>query len=232
MSEGNGHRPDQEEARNGELLPAAPDREQRIRAGRIYIRHHFEGRKLAECWSEVHPESDASDKSKREMASKLLKWLRVTYPLDIESRLNAHGLDEDDMLEQHKRLRAATVPFRVGMERQYDDEGRCIRERYLIEERIDLRTRVDLLKLQAALHGYGSGATRRPLSDDGTSLAEARQLMDAPDPIPKTVEEALDKGQPMTLIEHPEDIPQEEWDRDWAEYSAEMKEKRRREGTE
>ena len=231
MNEKNGHRPDQEEARNGELLPAAPDREQRLRAAKIYMRHHHEGRKLADCWSEVHPESKASDKTKAEMASKMLKWLRVTYPLDIESRLNSHGLDEDDMLEEFKRLRAMTVPFRVGVERQYD-EGRCIRETYLIEERPDLRSRMDLLKLQAALHGHGSGATRKPLSDEGKSLADARQLMAEPDPIPRTVEEALAKGQPITIIEHPEDISQEEWERDWAKYSAEMKEKRRREGTE
>ena len=231
MSEGNGHRPDRDVARNGELPADAPDRERRNRAAMVFMRYHYEGKPLAKAWAEVHPGTAATDKSKAEMASTELRWLRRTYPLDISNRLDAHGLDEDDMLERMKALSGATRPLKVGSKKtfEYDDEGRVVRQReeILYKQVPDWWTRVAMVKLQAALHGHGAGASRRPLSDEGKSLEDVKRLMDPPEEIPKTVEEALNKGQPITLIEHPEAISPEQWDREWAAYQKERDRKRR-----
>ena len=216
---------------NGKLYQpdGAPHRERRLRALGLYVRHYLERKTLADCWFEVHPESKATSAvSAGNMASREIKWLIRTYPLDIDNKMEAHGLGEDDALERLRRLSARTMPLKVGVVRDMkeDANGRLVAvgERYVFEETEDSRTQLEALKLQLALLGHGSGATRRPLSQRGGNLNDVHTPMEE---LPKTIEEAKARGIPITLIEHAETLAPDEWQRQWDEYQEEIEEERR-----
>ena len=131
--------------------------------------------------------------------------------------MEAHGLGEDDMLEKLARQSEATTPLKVAEELDLDERGRVIRRRFVYEQVPELRARADALGKQMALLGHGSGATRRPLSEQGKSLAETEQRgQDVP--LPKTVEEAEKLGVPYTIVHHPPEISREEWERNMQAY--------------
>lgn len=169
---------------NIKLYPdGVPHRERRRRALGLYIRHYLERKPLADCWFEMHPNASAriTRKSAQDQAGREIRWLVRTYPLDIDNKMEAHGLGEDDALERLRSLSNATTRLKVGARRHFKEDARgaqvVVGEDYIFEDVDDSRTQVEALKLQLALLGHGSGATRRPLSQRGATLNDVHTPM-------------------------------------------------------
>ena len=204
------------------LTAGEPDAEKRIQAAGIYVRHFYERLPWADCYFQVFPGKDIKRESAKKNAMRLVAWLRNTYPLDIANQMEAHGLGTDDMLESLRDQKRATVRVKVGSRKQtvYDEAGRVVevRETFEFEDDVDWRARDAALGKQMAMHGHGAGASRKPLAEEKSTLEKERQLLEAPEDLPKTLEEALERGEPITIVEHVETASQEEWERDWDEY--------------
>ena len=210
------------------LNPGEPDAERREQAAGVYLRHFYERMPWADAYFQVFPHLDVKRHSAETMACRLVAWLRNTYPLDIANQMEAHGLGTDDMLEKLRRLGSATMRVKVGEQYEYDEKGNVISKRFVFENVADNRAQDAALSKQMAMHGHGAGASRRPLAESGRTLNDERQLLDEPKDMPRTIEEAIARGEPMTVIQHPPDLEPDEWQRQWAEYQA----KRQREATE
>lgn len=204
---------------NGQVFldEAAPDAQRRIRAVGLYIRHYYERKPLAECWLELNPHTKAK---KREymgsMASVELRWLQRTYPLDVQSALEAHGLGLANLLESIAELKNRTTPLKTGVRKELDDKGRVVGESIEYTDAPDNRALATGIQQQMVLHGYGPGADR----------GKGPRAADTPEPeeyeeLPTTMEEAIALGRPITFIEHPEEITQEEWEAEWEAYKKE-----------
>ena len=216
------------------LNPGEPDAERREQAAGVYVRHFYERMPWADAYFQVFPNLDVKRHSAETMACRLVAWLRNTYPLDIANQMEAHGLGTDDMLEKLRRLGEAKTLVKVGSEKEnvYDDEGRVVKviENIKFREMIDARALGDAIGKQMAMHGHGAGASRKPLSDERKTIEGERRLLEQPEDIPTTMEEAIERGEPITLIEHPDDMTPEEWAREWEAYQKEREEEERERG--
>ena len=216
------------------LNPGEPDAERREQAAGVYVRHFYERMPWADAYFQVFPNLDVKRHSAETMACRLVAWLRNTYPLDIANQMEAHGLGTDDMLEKLRRQGEAKTRVKVGSEKEnvYDDEGRVVKviEKVNFEHDIDWRAHDAALGKQMAMHGHGAGASRRPLAESGRTLNDERQLLEKPEDMPRTIEEAIARGEPMTVIQHPEDLEDDEWQRQWAEYQKEREAEERARG--
>lgn len=198
----------------------------RDRAAAIFMRHYGEKMAMADCWYQVNPHASCSRKSAADQAWREVRWLTENYPLDFDGRLYAHNLGIDRVLAKLSELIDATTPLKVGEENDLTDSGKVRRKTYLFENVPELRTQLEVLKVLLALHGYGPGATRQPLADAGKSLKD----VEVKESLPKTVEEAQERGIPITLIEHPPEISQEQWDADFKAYQEEKERRYAEEG--
>ena len=212
------------------LNPGEPDAERRMQAAGVYVRHFYERMPWADAYFQVFPNLDVKRHSAETMACRLVAWLRHTYPLDIANQMEAHGLGTDDMLEKLRRLGDATTRVKVGEEYDLDDQGRVIGKRFVFEHDQDNRALDAALGKQMAMHGHGAGASRKPLAADGRSVNDERQLLEKLEDMPKTLEEAIARGEPITLIEHPPDLEPDEWQRQWEAYQAEREAEARARG--
>lgn len=193
----------------------APDAKRRIRAVGIYIRHFHERKKLAECWRELNPHSKATPRTMEQMASVELRWLRIAYPLDVSTLLEAHDLGLSNLMESIRELKAAKTPLKVSESTIRDDKGRVVRKETQYIDVQDNRALAAGIQAQIQLHGLGPGGGR------GEAALPAGEDPADDDEIPTTMEEAIAAGKPITLIEHPERISQAEWDREWEAYKKE-----------
>ena len=212
------------------LNPGEPDAVRREQAAGVYVRHFYERMPWADAYFQVYPNLDVKRHSAETMACRLVAWLRHTYPLDIANQMEAHGLGTDDMLEKLRRLGDATTRVKVGEKYDLDDQGRVIGKRFVFEHDQDNRALDAALGKQMAMHGHGAGASRKPLAADGRSVNDERQLLEKLEDMPKTMEEAIERGEPITLIEHPDDMTPEEWAREWEAYQKEREAEERERG--
>ena len=203
------------------LNPGEPDAERRMQAAGVYVRHFYERLPWADAYFQVFPNLDVKRHSAETMACRLVTWLRHTYPLDIANQMEAHGLGTDDMLEKLRRLASATTRVKVGEKYDLDDQGHVVGKRFLFEHDQDNRALDAALGKQMSMHGHGAGASRKPLSEERKTIEGERRLLEEPEDMPKTIEEAIERGEPITLIEHPEDMPPDEWQKEWQAYQAE-----------
>ena len=207
---------------NGKIRLAddAPDRRRRQRAAGLYLRHYFEGLTLAESWFELHPhkKEEITQRSAEVMAGRELGWLARVYPMDGRALMEAHDLGFANLAESIRELKAMTSPLKVGTDRVRGEDGE-LHETIRYEERRDIRALTEGIKIQAAVLGL-TGAAARPAEPPAPVNVE-------PETIPTTIEEAEARGEPITLIEHPPEIPPDEWQRQMNEYQ-EAKRKRPR----
>ena len=212
------------------LNPGEPDAERRMQAAGVYVRHFYERMPWADAYFQVFPNLDVKRHSAETMACRLVAWLRHTYPLDIANQMEAHGLGTDDMLEKLHRLARATTRVKVGEKYDLDDQGRVVGKRFLFEHDQDNRALDAALGKQMSMHGHGAGASRKPLSEERKTIEGERRLLEEPEDMPKTIEEAIERGEPITLIEHPEDMPPDEWQKEWQAYQKEREAEARARG--
>ena len=203
------------------LNPGEPDAVRREQAAGVYVRHFYERMPWADAYFQVYPNLDVKRHSAETMACRLVAWLRNTYPLDIANQMEAHGLGMDRVLEKLDSLLDATTRVKVGEKYDLDEKGRVIGKHFVFEREPELRTQSDTAGKLMAMHGHGAGASRKPLSDERKTIESERRLLEQPEDIPTTMEEAIERGEPITLIEHPEDMTPEEWAREWAAYQKE-----------
>lgn len=216
------------------LSVGEPDAERRTLAAGIYVRHFYERLPWADCYFQVFPDAPIKRESAKHNAMRLVAWLKRTYPLDIANQMEAHGLGTDDMLEKLRRQGDARTRVKVGSRKRnvYDDKGLLLEvvEEIQYEYDIDWRAHDAALGKQMAMHGHGAGASRKPLAEERSTLDAERRLLEVPEEMPKTIEEALERGEPITLVEHPEDLPPDEWKRQWDEYQAKREADRKARG--
>ena len=209
----------------------SPDPEKRQQAAGIYVRHFYERLPWADCWYQVYPSAPpVSRKVAGVRAIRLAAWLRRNYPLDIDNQMEAHGLGKADMLEKLRRLAKATTRVKVGEKYDLDDQGRMVGKRFVFEHDQDNRALDAALGKQMSMHGHGAGASRKPLAEERKTIEGERRLLEEPEDMPRTVEEALERGEPMTVIEHPEDMPPDQWAREWEAYQEERRREEREQG--
>ena len=212
------------------LNPGEPDAERRMQAAGVYVRHFYERMPWADAYFQVFPNLDVKRHSAETMACRLVAWLRHTYPLDIDNQMEAHGLGKADMLEKLRRLAKATTRVKVGEKYDVDDKGRVVGKRFVFEHDQDNRALDAALGKQMSMHGHGAGASRKPLSEERKTIEGERRLLEEPQDMPKTVEEAIERGEPITLIEHPEDMQPDEWQKEWEAYQEERQREEREQG--
>ena len=212
------------------LNPGEPDAVRREQAAGVYVRHFYERMPWADAYFQVYPNLDVKRHSAETMACRLVAWLRHTYPLDIANQMEAHGLGTDDMLEKLRHQSQATTRVKVAEKMEYNEAGRVVAKRFVFEDDIDWRARDAALTKQMAMHGHGAGASRKPLSEERKTVEGERRLLEEPEDMPKTIEEAIERGEPITLIEHPDDMPPDEWQREWQAYQAEREAEERERG--
>ena len=214
------------------LNPGEPDAVRREQAAGVYVRHFYERMPWADAYFQVYPNLDVKRHSAETMACRLVAWLRHTYPLDIANQMEAHGLGTDDMLEKLRHQSHATTRVKVGEKYGPRRRGRSgDRPRGSCSRTTSTGGRgMRRSAKQMAMHGHGAGASRKPLSDERKTVEGERRLLEEPEDMPKTMEEAIERGEPITLIEHPDDMPPDEWQREWEAYQAEREAEERERG--
>ena len=202
-----------------ELPPPSPEGTRRVYVADLYLMHFGRGLSLADAWYELHLET--KDRITEEAAANAaeceLMWFRQAYPMPMATLMEAHDLGIHNLIEGTKELVEATKKLKVGTTWVRDERGRVISK---TADYIDVpndRAQISGLDKLVTLRGCGPGGWRGPAvasSEQGTGDDEPRTL-------PKTIEEAKARGIPITLIEHPEDLSPEEWQRQWAAYQEE-----------
>lgn len=93
---------------NSDPIAVSPEEQRRSDAVRMLFRHQFEGKPLATCWTEVHPDSKLDPETARHRATKELEWLRRNHPLRIDEVLPLYDLDTASLIDDLENQLGAT----------------------------------------------------------------------------------------------------------------------------
>ena len=88
-----------------------------IAEGLIY-RHILEGKKLADAYLELHPQSTANEKSRAKMAKEIVDWYQTEYPLGTETVMHLKHMGTNEAIDKLKELTEVTMRVKVGMIRK------------------------------------------------------------------------------------------------------------------
>ena len=201
--------------------PLSPEEARRRCAADIYVRHYFEGKRLADAWFELHPDEKGptTEAAAAIAAEGELAWFRQTYPVPMATLMEAHDLGIANLLAGVEELQGLTTRLVSGRTWVRDKKGKVVSKTVSYIHTPNNRARMDALGKQIILLGFGPGGWRQLVPPE-----EEPEKPEEPQELPKTLEEAKALGIPYTFIVHPPEISQEEWQKNWDAYRAERDE--------
>ena len=199
--------------------PLSPEETRRRCAAGIYLRHFSEGKPLAAAWLDLHPEAKGriTETSAAIAAEGELTWFRQAYPMPMVTLMEAHGLGIANLIEGVEELQGLTTRLVSGRTWIRDGKRKVVSKTVRYIHTPNNRARADAIHKWIILLGLGPGGWRQP------SACEEPRTDDEPWTWPKTYEEAVARGEPFTIIHHPPEISQEEWERQRDAYQEKKK---------
>ena len=150
----------------------------KARAASLVFRHIVEKKPLADAYSEVFPESTATRRQKKKQAGALIRWFRVSFPIEIRHLLFMKGFDDDKIIELlGEQLKATThlkKRTRRWKERREDGTTVWIEEIDYIDVP-DTKIRADALQKLITLNGHHARRRLVP-SEHEAAAAEPRDV--------------------------------------------------------
>lgn len=189
-----------------------PRHRRKVLAEGLIYRFYLEKKPLAQCWLEVHPDSTASERSRREMASAEMNWYRRAHPLGVEQLLLLKQMGVSELLDELKSVVFAKEQVKIGVQRESAGEGGYV-DTYGFEERVPLKIKLEAIKLWAQVLGLIGGG-RPGVTPPGEQ---------SPDDDQRNV---TGSGVPVRKIHGADPMTHDEWMAEWEQLQEDRRKRR------